>query len=61
MNSERITELREMKGWNKSQLAKEAGLSRSHITKLENGTTKGSWRALEKIAHALDVSIKEFL
>ena len=59
--SEKITQLREANGWNKADLARKANVSPSLITKIENGTTKGSIATLSKIAEVLGVTLKDLL
>ena len=53
----RIKELREKRGLNQAQLADEAGLTQSHISRLENAEHSATNLTLGKIARALGVSI----
>jgi transcriptional regulator with XRE-family HTH domain len=53
-----ITYYREQKGLNVSQLAEKVGMAQGTISNYENGHRKVSDDALEKIAVALDVSIR---
>ncbi len=53
----RIREFREAAGWNQSQLAEKAGLTQSHISRLENAEHSATNFTLEKIAKALGVPI----
>ncbi|GMQ62448.1 helix-turn-helix domain-containing protein [Vallitalea maricola] len=57
----RIREIREIKNYNKSQLAKKAGISKATISKLENYKESPTIETLEKIAKALDVKVSDLL
>lgn len=64
MSSESIKELgrivrtlRKLRGWTQGRLAKEAGLSRDAIIKLEGGEREPRSRTVEKVAEALEVDI----
>ncbi|GMQ57718.1 hypothetical protein AN1V17_21130 [Vallitalea sediminicola] len=57
----RIREIREIRNYNKSQLAKRAGLSKATISKLENYKESPTIETLEKIAKALDVKVRDLL
>ncbi|QUH29543.1 helix-turn-helix domain-containing protein [Vallitalea guaymasensis] len=57
----RIREIREIRNYNKSQLAKKAGISKATISKLENYKESPTIETLEKIAKALDVKVSELL
>ena len=52
-----IRELRDGAGLSQAQLAKKAGLTQSHISRLENGEHHAANFTLEKIARALDVPV----
>jgi transcriptional regulator with XRE-family HTH domain len=53
-----LTLLRERTGWNKTQLAVEAGISLQYLCDLEAGRRKGTNPAIAKaLATALDVPI----
>jgi transcriptional regulator with XRE-family HTH domain len=56
----RIRVLRTEKGWTQAMLADHAELTREHLSELENGHKEIGVRALEKIAQALEVSLREF-
>jgi putative transcriptional regulator len=58
--SNKITELRQQKGWSQSELAKRLGVTRSHINKIEKGKTNASIALLERIAKEFGVSVKDF-
>jgi transcriptional regulator with XRE-family HTH domain len=55
----RIRKLREARGWSQGQLAEEAGLSQTYLSRIESGGRPGSVQALRKIAAALEVGISE--
>ncbi|GKX30569.1 hypothetical protein SH1V18_30490 [Vallitalea longa] len=57
----RIREIRELRKYNKSQLAKKAGISKATISKIENYKESPTIETLEKIAIALDVKISDLL
>jgi transcriptional regulator with XRE-family HTH domain len=52
-----ISDLREAKGWNQSELADKSGVSRVMIGKYERGEAVPSIDAAKKIADALDVTL----
>jgi len=56
----RIKELREAKGFSQKDIAYSADLDRSYIASIENGTRNVSSVNIEKIAKALQVSVKTF-
>lgn len=57
--NEKITFYREQKGINKSQLAREIGVSPTYITLIEKGTNTPSIELIYKIAYSLGVSPSE--
>ena len=57
---QRIKELREKKGMSQKDLAYAADLDRSYIASIENGQRNVSIVNIEKIAIALNVTLKEF-
>lgn len=57
---ERIRELRKQAGISARALASKAGLTQSHLSKLETGAAKPSLEALERICRAMGVSLAEF-
>lgn len=58
MNTSKIiSDTREAKGWNQSELADESGVSRVMIGKYERGQAVPSIDAAKKIADALGVSL----
>lgn len=57
---QRIKQLREVKGMSQKDLAYTADLDRSYIAGVEAGGRNVSILNVEKIAHALNVSLKEF-
>ncbi len=54
-----ITIIRERQGLTQEKLAELAGLHRAYIGQIERGEKNIGLKNLEKIAKALDVSIKE--
>lgn len=56
----RVKVLRELKGLTQKDLAYAADLDRSYIASIENGVRNVSCVNIEKIANALNVSVKTF-
>jgi transcriptional regulator with XRE-family HTH domain len=56
-----IIRLRKARKWTPYRLAKEAGISRSHVMAIEAGRTDPTVGTLTKIAKALGVSPAELL
>jgi transcriptional regulator with XRE-family HTH domain len=56
----RIRQLRELKGLTQSQLEALSRVSRSHLSRIENGQMTPSLGTLEKISEALDVGLNRF-
>lgn len=56
-----LTELREARGWSKSELARRSGIAVSHISNIEYGLKDPSATVLCKLAKALDVSVADLL
>ncbi|HSH50680.1 MAG TPA: helix-turn-helix transcriptional regulator [Bacteroidales bacterium] len=56
----RIKELREIQNMSQKDLSYSSDLDRSYIASVENGKRNISIVNIEKIAKALDVSIKDF-
>jgi putative transcriptional regulator len=54
-----LAKLREKKGVTQEELALAAGVSRAHISKIENGKYNGSIKVLSRIAKKLDVKIED--
>lgn len=50
---------REMRGMKATHLATAAGISRSHLSAIENGAKKGSVKVLKRLAEALGVGIED--
>ena len=57
---QRIKELREVAGMSQKDLSYTADLDRSYIASVENGQRNISIVNIEKVAVALNVSLKEF-
>ena len=56
---ERVRELRKARDWTLEQAAKQAGLARSTLSKIENGQMSPTYDALKKLAVGLDISIPQ--
>ena len=57
----RITDLRYQNKIDQTALAKEAGMSQSHLSEIENGVKSAKIEELHKIASSLNVEIKELM
>lgn len=58
----KIKELRERRGWSQSELARQSGVSRSNIIRLENEPdVETSTTTLKALADAFGVSVKYLL
>ena len=55
----RIKYLRSLVHWSQEDLALEAGINKNYISDLERGTRNPTVKVLEKIAHALNISLAE--
>ncbi|WP_239164141.1 helix-turn-helix domain-containing protein [Actinoplanes palleronii] len=53
-----VRELRERRGWSQTQLAKKSGMTQSAVARFEAGGTVPTLMVLERLAAALDVSLK---
>lgn len=53
-----VRELRERRGWSQTQLAKESGMTQSAVARFEAGGTVPTLMVLDRLATALDVSLK---
>lgn len=56
----RIRVLRTEREWTQDMLADHAGLTREHMSELENGHKEVGVRSLERIAGALGISLEKF-
>lgn len=56
-----LRRLREFGGRSIRQLAKEAGISHSHLAYIENGRRKPKEAVIKKLADALDVPMEDLL
>lgn len=56
----RIRVLRTERGWTQVMLADHAGLTREHLSELENGKKEIGARTLDRIAKALEVKLAGF-
>ena len=55
----RVRELRKAHKWTLEQAAKQAGLARSTLSKIENGQMSPTYDALKKLAVGLEISIPQ--
>jgi transcriptional regulator with XRE-family HTH domain len=55
----RVRELRKARGWTLEQAARQAGLARSTLSKIENGQMSPTWDALKKLAEGLAISVPQ--
>lgn len=56
---ERVRELRKSRGWTLEQAARQAGLARSTLSKIENGQMSPTYEALKKLAVGLEISVPQ--
>lgn len=55
----RVRELRKAQGWTLERAAKQAGLARSTLSKIENGLMSPTYDALKKLAEGLQISVPQ--
>lgn len=55
----RVRDLRKARGWTLEQAAKQAGLARSTLSKIENGQMSPTFDALKKLAEGLAISVPQ--
>lgn len=53
----RIYQLRMMKEWSQEELARRAGLQRSHVSRIEAGKYAVTLETIEAIAQALEMTV----
>jgi len=56
----RLRELREKRAISQGQLSKITGLHRTYISGIERGIRNPALKNIQKLAHALEISLKEF-
>ncbi|MGP6088357.1 helix-turn-helix domain-containing protein [Antarctobacter jejuensis] len=56
---QRVRELRKEKDWTLEQAARQAGLARSTLSKIENGQMSPTYDALKKLAVGLEISVPQ--
>ena len=56
---QRVRELRKASNWTLEQAAKQAGLARSTLSKIENGQMSPTYDALKKLAVGLEISVPQ--
>ena len=55
----RVRELRKARDWTLEQAARQAGLARSTLSKIENGQMSPTYEALKKLATGLEISVPQ--
>ena len=55
----RVRELRKARNWTLEQAARQAGLARSTLSKIENGQMSPTYDALKKLAIGLEISVPQ--
>ena len=55
----RVRDLRKARDWTLEQAAKQAGLARSTLSKIENGQMSPTYEALKKLAEGLEISVPQ--
>ncbi|WP_299922212.1 XRE family transcriptional regulator [uncultured Pelagimonas sp.] len=55
----RVRDLRKERNWTLEQAAKQAGLARSTLSKIENGQMSPTYEALKKLAVGLEISVPQ--
>ncbi|CTQ48783.1 helix-turn-helix domain-containing protein [Jannaschia donghaensis] len=55
----RVRDLRKAHGWTLEQAARQAGLARSTLSKIENGQMSPTFDALKKLATGLEISVPQ--
>ena len=55
----RVRELRKARSWTLEQAARQAGLARSTLSKIENGQMSPTWDALRKLATGLQIPVPQ--
>lgn len=58
--SGRLQELRKLRGYERTELAERAGVSRDAVRKIENGETSPNLDTIHALCQALRVSLAEF-
>ncbi|MCT4558562.1 MAG: XRE family transcriptional regulator [Pelagimonas sp.] len=56
---QRVRDLRKDRNWTLEQAAKQAGLARSTLSKIENGQMSPTYEALKKLAVGLEISVPQ--
>jgi transcriptional regulator with XRE-family HTH domain len=55
----RVRDLRKSRGWTLEQAARQAGLARSTLSKIENGQMSPTYDALKKLAVGLEITVPQ--
>ena len=56
---QRVRDLRKAKGWTLDQAARQAGLARSTLSKIENGQMSPTYEAVKKLAEGLKITVPQ--
>ncbi|MEO1918849.1 MAG: XRE family transcriptional regulator [Paracoccaceae bacterium] len=56
---ERVRELRKARGWTLEQTARQVGLARSTLSKIENGQMSPTFEAVRKLASGMNITIPQ--
>ncbi|MDQ7071297.1 MAG: XRE family transcriptional regulator [Rhodobacterales bacterium] len=56
---QRVRDLRKSHGWTLEQAARQAGLARSTLSKIENGQMSPTYEALKKLAIGLEITVPQ--
>jgi transcriptional regulator with XRE-family HTH domain len=56
---QRVRDLRKQRNWTLEQAARQAGLARSTLSKIENGQMSPTYDALKKLAVGLEISVPQ--
>lgn len=57
---DRVTKLREERGWSQNQLAKKSGMAQSTISNLYSRNNEPTFQTIESICKGLGISLLEF-
>jgi transcriptional regulator with XRE-family HTH domain len=57
----KLKRLRKSRNWNQYDLSAHSGISREHISYLENGKKEAGLRALNDLADSFDMSLSQLL
>jgi transcriptional regulator with XRE-family HTH domain len=55
-----LIEQRNLKGWSQEELARRAGIQRTHLSRLETGSKQATLETIERLAIALKLKPENF-